>query len=277
MDTFDQNDLIKAMCVPEPLDQQASVKTNALGTYKEESPAKQAKLDSQAKCRAMKKVWISVAKLLESQLDKGRCVDLPLAGKFLQKDGVIQYMPALDLVGSGYFKFPENEQNVSPFSKEAKRFQGAQILSLTAIAASCLLDRDTCGTILKQIFIRFIECGRFGQLCSLDFKVGRLTAYPNGTLRFSELIESTDDMLAIREVMHGAKRFERPKSILESTVPSTVRTPFSNLGKASVYRGHNRTVTRWYHKERSDNYSMFSKRTLTKPPPSQKDQLSETL
>lgn len=159
-DTFDQNDLIRSLCIPEKTDEDATVITNALGTYEEKTPGQQARLDAQAKIRAMKKVWIAVGKLIESQLDKGRCVDMPLAGKFLSRDNTVQFMPALDLVGSGYFRYPENEQNISPFSKDAKRFQSAQALSLTSIAASVLLDRETCGSILKQIFIKFIECGR---------------------------------------------------------------------------------------------------------------------
>lgn len=43
-------------------------------------------------------------------------------GKFLTRGGVISYMPALDFIGSGHFKFPENENNISPFSKAAIGF-----------------------------------------------------------------------------------------------------------------------------------------------------------
>jgi hypothetical protein len=42
---------------------------------------------------------------------------LPLAGKFLRRDDHVIYMPSLDFLGAGHFKFPENENNVSPLGK----------------------------------------------------------------------------------------------------------------------------------------------------------------
>jgi hypothetical protein len=85
-----------------------------------------------------------------------------LAGKFLKNEESVRYMPALDLVGSGQFKFPENENNISPFSKQAKAFTVSQPLSLTSLAASCEIDRDQLAKILKSIFVKFIESGRAG-------------------------------------------------------------------------------------------------------------------
>jgi hypothetical protein len=51
-------------------------------------------------------------------------------------------MPCLDLVGSGHFKFPENEMNISPFSKQALGFSNATPISLTSLSAFCEVDRE---------------------------------------------------------------------------------------------------------------------------------------
>ena len=62
----------------------------------------------------------------------------------------------------------------------------SKTLSLSGIAATCGLSRELVGAYLKQIFVKFIEQGRQGKLCQLDFEVGKLIAYPNGTLQFTE-------------------------------------------------------------------------------------------
>ena len=52
-------------------------------------------------------------------------MDLPLAGKFrLRPNETSEYMfmPHLDFVGSGHFKFQENDMNVSPFAKGSVGF-----------------------------------------------------------------------------------------------------------------------------------------------------------
>ena len=88
---------------------------------------------------------------------------MPLAGKFKRlsiEDGVAKYcfMPHLDMIGSGNFSFPENEYNVSPFSKSAVKFaHTVQTVSLTAIAAACQMDRENVATLLKAIFVKFVS------------------------------------------------------------------------------------------------------------------------
>jgi len=53
---------------------------------------------------------------------QNKCIEVGFAGKFkLTNEGVI-YMPALDLLSSGRFKFIENITNISPLSKAAIRF-----------------------------------------------------------------------------------------------------------------------------------------------------------
>lgn len=60
-----------------------------------------------------------------------------------------------------------------------------QPLSLTRIAAECGLDSDQVANYLKSILVKFIEQARLGQFCQLDLEIGKICAYPNGSLQFS--------------------------------------------------------------------------------------------
>mmetsp|Transcript_33244 Transcript_33244/g.43764 ORF Transcript_33244/g.43764 Transcript_33244/m.43764 type:complete len:93 (-) Transcript_33244:1931-2209(-) len=92
-------------------------------------------------------------------------------------------MPHLDFVGSGHFKFPENECNISPFASRAKTFaSGIVTVSLTSVGAVCSMDRESVAAALKAIFVGFIQAGRAGRYCKLDMRVGHLVIYPNGQL-----------------------------------------------------------------------------------------------
>ena len=94
-------------------------------------------------------------------------------------------MPHLDFVGSGHFKFPENDCNISPLAKAAQGFASSVVtVSLTSIGAVCSLDRESVASVLKAIFSAFIQAGRAGKFCKLDMRLGCLVAYPNGTLQF---------------------------------------------------------------------------------------------
>lgn len=65
-----------------------------------------------------RRVWLALQKYLWSQcIEKKRSVEMPLLGKFLQRGGDIALVPHLDFLDSGKFQFPENDHNVSPFSK----------------------------------------------------------------------------------------------------------------------------------------------------------------
>jgi hypothetical protein len=57
----------------------------------------------------MRKVWLVTAKLLKRMVNQNICVEFPLCGKFQKRDGVVAFMPSLDFVESGHFKFPVNE------------------------------------------------------------------------------------------------------------------------------------------------------------------------
>ena len=76
--------------------------------------------------KAYLRVWCALTKYIKSQCDKGRCLDFPLVGRFLRRitpggkgDTGNQYVfiPHLDFVESGRYSFPENDFNISPFSK----------------------------------------------------------------------------------------------------------------------------------------------------------------
>lgn len=61
------------------------------------------------------KVWTTLRKLLQDQVSKGRCVLVPICGKFQKKQETVAFMPQLDFLSAGKFKFSENDRNVSPF------------------------------------------------------------------------------------------------------------------------------------------------------------------
>ena len=139
-----------------------------------------------------------MTKFLASQCKNGRTVDLPLAGKFKMRkaDGDEQgkpqymFMPHLDFLGSGHFKYHENASNVSPFSKGATGFQsGLVTVSLTSLSAICNFDRDSVATGIKAILVKFIEAGRNGKYAKLDMRIGNIVVYPNGNLSFENYPE----------------------------------------------------------------------------------------
>ena len=186
--------------------------------------------------RQLQRIWAAMTKFIASQTGSGRTVDLPLAGKFRKmkensEEGAIQYsfMPHLDFVGSGHFKFSENEFNVSPFSKASQGFSiGAVTVSLTSIGAVCSLDRESVASALKAIFVGFIKSSRQGRFCKLDLRIGHLVCYPNGSLAF----ENYQDMAASGldgpiEVNINDGRFIR------RTIGSKLDTSYGSLNPAA--------------------------------------------
>lgn len=73
------------------------------------------------KMKVFMKVWSGMTKYLRSQGEKGRCVDLPLVGRFMKRVGGDTeryfFVPHIDFCESGKFQFPENDSNISPLSK----------------------------------------------------------------------------------------------------------------------------------------------------------------
>lgn len=56
------------------------------------------------------------------------------------------YMPALDFLGSGHLKFPENDKNISPFNKSSIGFVKSHPISLTAICSVTEFDRNSAAS-----------------------------------------------------------------------------------------------------------------------------------
>lgn len=97
-------------------------------------------------------------KSLKALCDQGKSVDIPLCGRFRRIDpekSRVCYLPHLDFVASASFSFPENDSNISPFAKNSEK--NLVTVSLSSIAAVCKLDRETCSTVLKEIFSRFVS------------------------------------------------------------------------------------------------------------------------
>jgi len=55
-------------------------------------------------------------------------------------------------------------------------------LSLGAIGEACGFDRELTATMLKDLMLTFIHLNKLGRGLSLNLRVGRLQAYPNGEL-----------------------------------------------------------------------------------------------
>ena len=98
-------------------------------------------------------------------LEKARCVDLPMVGKFIkerpntdkeQTEPQYIFIPHLDFVDSGKFSFPENQFNLSPFSKNIPQTTSITV-SGTGIAQVTALDRDLVNAIIKEIFAKLVR------------------------------------------------------------------------------------------------------------------------
>jgi len=150
-----------------------------------EKPAKNPDSDLQKSqlIKTYTKVWTALRKAIQTQVQKGRCIEFPLAGKFLRIGDVVQYMPSLDFLGAGNFKFPENKLNVSPLGRTIG-FKHTQVISLTAISAVCSIDREQTAWVLKCIFNMFVEKARAHKLCALSLGIGSLVATEDGCLQF---------------------------------------------------------------------------------------------
>lgn len=108
-----------------------------------------------------------------------------MVGRFYPKENTKScvFVPHLDFVDSGRFKFTQNEFNISPLAKNVPRAT-AQKISIGAIGLTCEYDREIVASILKDIMVQFIKINRLGREVILDLKIGFLHAYPNGDLQF---------------------------------------------------------------------------------------------
>lgn len=135
-------------------------------------------------------------KALQRQVKQNKCIEIPSAGKFkrLPTGTTACFMPALDLLASGRFKFPENDFNISPMSKAAIKFHQSELLSLSAISQAADCTREEAATTLKLIFNCFVEQARLGKLCSVNLTIGVLTyTVATGELQFVNSIAPVQD------------------------------------------------------------------------------------
>ena len=126
--------------------------------YSEKAAPNHEQEEERKKLREVNKVWAATMKSLKALCDQGKCVDFPLCGRFsriVTDQPKVYFVPHLDFVASASFLFPENDSNVSPFTKgTANSFV---TVSLSSVAAICKLDRESCGSMLKEIFVKFVS------------------------------------------------------------------------------------------------------------------------
>lgn len=125
-----------------------------------------------------------------------RCVDFPLVGKFFKRansNTKCCFVPHLDFLESGRFKFADNESNIGPFSKKLSSVPSAQPVSASAIGAAANLERDEVMILLKEAMVKFIQLARRGKDLKLDLRIGILHAYPSGDLHFENELNAHGD------------------------------------------------------------------------------------
>lgn len=76
-----------------------------------------------------------------------------------ESDGNSKYsfIPHLDFISSGKFKFPQNQYNVSPLSKRVPKGITSVKVSLGAIGHSAEYDRELVASILKDTICKFVS------------------------------------------------------------------------------------------------------------------------
>ena len=59
---------------------------------------------------------------------ENKTIDFPLLGKFVGRDGEdIVWVPHLDFIDNGRFRFRENELNISPLSKHVPKANSSKL------------------------------------------------------------------------------------------------------------------------------------------------------
>ena len=126
---FDQVDIKNGEVTSDAASNASKTVTGEEKPVVEASQQKVTALMVKDRLKGLQKVWAAMTKLIASQCANGRTVDLPLAGKFRKMTSAddsstpkYMFMPHLDFVGSGHFRFSENASNVSPFSTGSKGF-----------------------------------------------------------------------------------------------------------------------------------------------------------
>jgi hypothetical protein len=103
---------------------------------------------------------------------ENKTIDFPLLGKFVGRDNEdVVWVPSLDFIDNGRFRFRENELNISPLSKYVPKTNVTK-LSLGQLSSQCGFPQEQIIKVLKDIITKFIGLSRFGKECVLNLKIG---------------------------------------------------------------------------------------------------------
>ena len=136
--------------------------------------------------RKMEKAWSALTNQIQEEISLKKAIDFPLVGKFFAQNDQIVFVPHLDFINSGRFKFKQNEANISPLSRKVPKVT----VNKLSLAQSQLGDAELDAYILKDVIYQFVKQNREGREVILDLKIGFIHAYPNGELQFEQLVDS---------------------------------------------------------------------------------------
>ena len=107
-------------CSPRPKNKMGNQQTIS-NLFPPLDPSTRSETVARQALKVFNKVWSGLSKYLQAQVQgKSRCVDFPLVGRFFPQQQRCAFIPHIDFVESGRFHFPENESNISPFSKSVQ-------------------------------------------------------------------------------------------------------------------------------------------------------------
>ena len=96
--------------------------------------------------------------------------NIPLAVKNDENcEGMFSFIPHIDFVSSGRFSFPQNQYNISPFSKRVPKNQHTVKVSLGAIGENAEYDRELVASILKDTIMLMVSYNLYLRLILFYF------------------------------------------------------------------------------------------------------------
>lgn len=191
------------------------------------------------------KVWSGFTKYIKSQWKQKRVFSWPFIGKFWtakDSDSQFAFVPSLEFIESGNFKYEENEFNLSPF----KDFSDDKIvqMSATSIAQVWGTTKARVLNVLKDIFLRFIESAKHSEMPSLDIKIGTIKVSSDNWLFFENNTEAFIGPDGLEQLVKTIPGTDKVVNVAQGT-PSvyskmsnlstlrSVKTPMT-IGKSSV-------------------------------------------
>ena len=88
-----------------------------------------------------------------------------------REENEIVWVPHLDFIDNGRFRFRENESNISPLSKNVPKTNALK-MPLGIMSSVCGQPQEQIVKVLKDIVSKFIALSRFGKECILNLKIG---------------------------------------------------------------------------------------------------------